>query len=211
MKIKESILLYSILSVISFILLLLGTNILIIDEFRLSLDGLVTGLLALTGFIFTARTFVTFKLNEVIYSNPVYRRRVEGFQRDGAYNKKLYTPLKELDKSLGNATLMCLLSLAFLAILACIPKQASNMIPAIFKDRYLVEWMFTMQGWEDLFATGIAFKILFLKIYSSLSLSFLFITVIKLIFVLSSINKNIQDIIHEWENEYENEKSSSPP
>jgi hypothetical protein len=106
---------------------------------------------------------------------------------------------------------MCLLSLAFLAVLACIPKQASIMIPAIFKDRYLIEWIFTMQGWKDLFATGIAFKVLFLKIYSSLSLSFLFITIIKLIFVLSSINKNIQDIIHEWENEYENERNSTPP
>ena len=47
------------------------------------------------------RTFITFKLNEVIYGNPTYRGLAEQLKKEGAYDKELYDPLKKLDSNLG--------------------------------------------------------------------------------------------------------------
>src|SRR5690606_10849700 len=70
-----------------------------------ALSSVFSGLLTLTGFMFTARTFITFKLNEVVYGKPEYQQRVEAYQADGAYTLKLYEPLRELDSKVGRTCL----------------------------------------------------------------------------------------------------------
>src|SRR5471030_1570770 len=92
------------------VLLFVTTPLSFCTDLRLTLDCIFSGLLALAGFVFTARTFITFKLNEVIYDDPKYRVHVEKLQKDGAYKRTLYEPLRNIDQSLGDATYMSLWS-----------------------------------------------------------------------------------------------------
>ena len=98
------------------------TKFSILNGMALTSDSFFSGILALTGFIFTARTFITFKLNEVIYENPKYRSLVEQLQVDQAYHKKLYDPLRNLDYKLNITTHMCLWSTALFLVASFFPK-----------------------------------------------------------------------------------------
>jgi hypothetical protein len=100
----------------------LSTKYSTFSTLRLSLDSIFSGLMALTGFVFTARTFITFKLNEVVYGSPEYRQYVEKLKSEGAYSQELYAPLKQIDNSLGIATYMCLWSTIMFIIVAFFPK-----------------------------------------------------------------------------------------
>lgn len=185
------------------LLLAFLTSFSFFEDFKLSLDGLFTGFLALTGFIFTARTFVTFKLNEVIYENENYRAWVEKCRKEGANTKELYDPLKELDSKLSTATGMCLVCLILLALFACFPKL-STITPPTFTITHLYEIFLLPNYWSYLFSNKIIVAIFTQKIFSSITYSFVIITVIKLFDTLRSINLNIKDIIEHWEDNYKN-------
>lgn len=192
------------ISILYFLLVLalaFGTSFSFFENFKLSLDGLFTGFLALTGFIFTARTFVTFKLNEVIYDNKNYRRWVEQIQKENPDSKNLYDPLKKLDNKLSTATAMCLANLILLALLACFPKL-SSITPTNFTITHLCE-IFLLQDFRNYISSNkFLIVIIFQKAFSSITYAFVIITVIKLLDTLRSINLNIQDIINHWEDEY---------
>lgn len=91
----------------SLIFFIFFTNDTFFAAFRISLDSIFAGMLALAGFIFTARTFIVFKLNESFYGNSSYREMIKELKRDGAYDKELYGPLKNLDNMLHKSTFMC--------------------------------------------------------------------------------------------------------
>ena len=84
-------------------------------------SSVFSGLLALTGFVFTARTFITFKLQEEVYSSKRYRTHHKKLREDGAIEEELYEPLKILDTSMGRATFGCLLGVVLIVILSLFP------------------------------------------------------------------------------------------
>lgn len=90
-------------------------------ESKISIQAFFTGLLALSGFLFSARTFITFKLNETIYTNEDHQKRVEQWQKDEAYKKGLYDPLHKLDCRLGVVSWLCLAGIAVIVIYAIVP------------------------------------------------------------------------------------------
>ena len=173
---------------------------------RLSIDSIFSGLLALTGFVFTARTFITFKLHETIYGNPRYQSYVERLSKDGAYNRELYDPLKELDTNLGDTTGMCLIALALFGVVSVLPEykyvdiggniKVTNAVGILFSKPNLI---YVLQNPSSLSPFPIAAFIDAAVIYFSFVLWQIYITA-------SSLNRNIRAIIAHWEKEYSDDQ-----
>lgn len=175
------------------------------ENFRISLEALFTGLLALTGFIFTARTFITFKLNEVCYGNPDYQALVENLQQTGIYNRSLYAPLKNLDSNLGLTTYLCLISLIFIVIFGCLPKYSNMTIPKGFQPPiYLTDFAFSAAGWKNLIDHGMFLSVFGYQVFSCATYAILITTMLKISEAVVSINRNIKDIIEHWEEQHTN-------
>ena len=166
-----------------------------------SLNSVFTGLLTLAGFLFSARTFITFKLNESVYCKAHYQQMVEKFQEDGAYNSKLYDPLKALDANLGKTCLRCFITLfVVLCFLVFLPKSWQAKPPLwetygvwhssktlAFGDAFT--WRNLIYEGATVFVFAVVFAII-VEIYSA----------------VSAVNRNIQSIIAAWENDYETSK-----
>ena len=193
-----------------FILFLFGTDVFLLDKFRSSLQGLFSGLLALTGFIFTARTFITFKLNEVVYGNPEYQKYVENLKKEGAYQKELYDPLRKLDNNLGTITFMCLAGLFLTLLLVFFPEVSKIKFPQDFEPTYISDFAFTKEGWLKLWNYHLVIGVLVQKIYSSFVASYLLLTILKLLQSVKSMNRNIGAIIDHWEVTYKNNNKAKP-
>jgi len=173
---------------------------------RLSLDSIFSGLLALTGFVFTARTFITFKLNEVVYGSPEYRDYVEALKREGAYKQDLYDPLKAIDNSLGTATYMCLWSTILFIIVAFFPKIEG---PLTLPNKATAEYIWEM-AMKICFAdflidmhllTSTAYKI-----FTDATMVYFGFCVYQMIITAKSLHHNISDIITHWETHYKGQK-----
>jgi hypothetical protein len=178
------------------------------DKFRISIGSLFGGLLALTGFLFTARTFITFKLNEVIYGNPNYRGLIEQLRKEGAYDKELYDPLKKLDSNLGTTSYMSLTALLLVLVLGFFPDYKNVILPKGFSPNYLSEFVFSKVGWTSLWQNNLILPVLVYKVYSSITLGFLVVTGLKIFQCISSVNQNIGAIIEHWEDEYKRQKEN---
>lgn len=185
-----------------FILFLFCTDLFLLDRFRSSLQGLFSGLLALTGFIFTARTFITFKLNEVVYGNPQYQKYVEELKNEGGYKKDLYDPLRKLDSNLGTITYMCFAGLFIALLLLFFPDTTKIIFPYDFNPIYISDFIFTKEGWLKLWTNHLVISIFLQKIYSSFVAAYLLLTVLKLLQSVKSMNRNIGAIIDHWEDTY---------
>lgn len=169
---------------------------------RLSLDSIFSGLLALTGFVFTARTFITFKLNEVVYGSPEYRQYVEALKREGAYKQELYDPLKAIDKSLGAATYMCLWSTIMFIIVAFFPKTEG---PLVLPDKASAEFIWELVpkiSKEDLFAETHLLAASAYKIFTDATMVYFAFCVYQMIITARALHHNISDIISHWETHY---------
>lgn len=165
-----------------------------------SLNSVFTGLLTLAGFLFSARTFITFKLNESVYCKTHYQQIVEKFQEDGAYNSKLYDPLKALDTNLGKTCLRCFVTLFFvLCFLVFLPKGWQAKPPLwetynIWNGSTLAFW--DAFKWQNLVYEGATVFVF----------SVVFAIVIEIYSAVSAVNRNIHSIIAAWENDYEANK-----
>lgn len=176
--------------------------------FKISLDSLFAGMLALAGFIFTARTFIVFKLNDSFYSNDNYRNMIEELRKDGAYRHKLYTPLKNLDDTLHKSTIYCLTSV--IVFFFC------SIFYSYFDSGLGVQ---QTQDCEltimNLYNAGVIDNITsFLgKAIVSISISFFMVVIVNVISGVKKVNLNIKDIINHWEEDHENgdETSSDQP
>lgn len=169
---------------------------------RLSLDSIFSGLLALTGFVFTARTFITFKLNEVVYGSREYREYVEALKREGAYNQELYDPLKSMDKSLGTSTYMCLWSTIMFIIVAFFPKAEG---PLILANKASAEYVWEMAlkiSFTDFLTDMHLLTSNAYKIFTDATMVYFGVCVYQMIITAKSLHHNISDIIDHWETHY---------
>lgn len=166
-----------------------------------SLNSVFTGLLTLAGFLFSARTFITFKLNETVYCKSHYHEFVEKFQDDGAYNAKLYDPLKKLDADLGKVCLRCFITLfVVLSFLVFLPTgwQAK---PTLW-DTYQI-WRGSTLGFFNAFKwQNIVYEVATTTVFTVI-----FAIIIEIYSAVSAVNRNIQSIIAAWEEEYEDAKA----
>ncbi len=178
------------------------------DRFRIPIGSLFAGLLALTGLLFASRTFITFKLNEVIYGSPTYRSLVEQLKRDGAYDKELYDPLKKLDSNLGLTSYFCLLSLLLVMLLSFFPEFKTVSLPLGFRPNYLSDFVFSVSGWQLLWQNSLICSVFLYKVFSSLTLAFLVVTGLKIVHCISSVNENIKNIIEHWEDDYKKTRAT---
>jgi len=168
-----------------------------------ALSSVFSALLTLTGFMFTARTFITFKLNEVVYGRPEYRERIEELQRDGAYRYRLYEPLRNLDATVGRTCLWCFATLFIVLSFSFLPKEWSKLAPSLCDS-----W----QRWHHgNTSVSIAFPWRFV-VYQAATVvvfSVVFLIIVEVFAAIVSVNKNIRAIIHEWEQKYLKEKDAA--
>jgi hypothetical protein len=155
----------------------------------LPIGSAFAGMLALNGFMFTARTFIVFKLNDTVYSNENYRKEVEEFKKQGAYGLELYEPLKNLDSVIGRASLMCFVTLICLTLFALIPR--------LFTD-YGSLWQVVNQSRLGVEHTCyFVFQLITWVIYSSVV-----IAILSACYALLRVNFNIKEILKKWESDY---------
>lgn len=197
--------------ILFFLALLFFTDIYFLDNLLFSFEGIFTGLLALTGFIFTARTFITFKLNEVIYGNKKYQNYVEELQEEGAYKKALYDPLRKLDTDLGLVTHMCLFCLLLTLVLSFFPKTTSLSFPSDFNPKYIQEIIFNPENIKKIYENGLIVTVVIQKILSSVVGAYLILTLIKILHSVGSLNRNIKSIIDHWEEDYKSNPKKEKP
>lgn len=155
----------------------------------LAYSSAFTGLLTLTGFILTARTFIVFKLNETVYGTDAYRDLVKDFTEQGALKKSLYEPLKQLDEILGRTSLFCFSSLLYMALFALIPKHIGA--GASLWDRMVEANGATTEKFTagHLLYQGAAWVA-----YTALDLS-----IVQGLWAVFRVNVNIKEIISKWE------------
>lgn len=181
----------------------------IMASIRLSLDSIFSGLLALTGFVFTARTFITFKLQEVVYGNPGYQRYVEKLRQDGAYDRELYAPLKELDANLGNTTGMCLAALALFAMVSIIPECKPIVLDANTTVYKCLD--FFNKNNIGLLAQNLkTLRFLPAVVVTDAAVLYFFFVLWQVFRTTLSLNKNIHSIIEHWEEDYRVSQRDKP-
>lgn len=79
-------------------------------------EAILSGLLALVGFFFGARTFLVFKLQEMVYDNKDYQDWHRKLCNNLDLKQGLYEPLKNLDSELNHSVFICSFSTILLAI-----------------------------------------------------------------------------------------------
>lgn len=180
----------------------LFTKFEMLSNLRLGFDSIFSGLLALTGFIFTARSFITIKLNDVIYGNEEYRKYIFDLKKEGAYKYGLYDPLKNIDSNLANATSMCLYATVLFVIVAFIPELET--ITLINKE--LFEYPFQIFSSKSDLLTLVKATSLTVayKVVTDTALVYFVFCLYQMVLATKSLHKNMNSIIAHWEEEYAN-------
>jgi len=179
-------------------------NVSFSSRLRVSFDSIFSGLLALTGFVFTARTFITFKLNEIVYGSANYRAYVKKLKEDGAYNNELYDPLREVDRILGNTTEMCLTGLGVIAIAAILPDiDKINISCNINVDSFYKLISLKTNVLCAIKNPRCFLNLVVVLVTDAAILYFVFI-LLQTYKATKCINSNIKDIIDHWEEDYNN-------
>ena len=167
----------------------------------LTIDSIFAGMLALTGFLFTARTFVTFKLHESVYGDDKYRiawkemKQTGGFA-SGCVGKQLYEPLRQFDAKVGEATKLCFINLILIL--------AFSFVPAWFGEEgksFYSLWQSAPTFTEFLLHDT---KVKIYEVICWVVLSGIVLVLVNSFYAFLSINRNIQRIIDFWETEYAN-------
>jgi hypothetical protein len=182
------------------------TKFSLMSDLRISLDAIFSGLLALTGFVFTARTFITFKLNEVIYGSSQYRDYVEKLQKEGAYKQLLYDPLRNIDNKLGTATYMCLCSIIMFVIVAFLPKAASIKLGSNQVAEYIYQ-LFLYTDITSIFTAVNYILPLIYKLITDIALVYFGFCIYQMVIAAKALHQNISDIVRHWEEDYKESKS----
>lgn len=180
----------------------LTTKFTTFSELRLTLDSIFSGLLALTGFVFTARTFITFKLNEVIYDSPKYRSYVEKLKEEGAYKQELYDPLKSIDSSLGVATYMCLWATILFIAVAFLPAMKEPLAISSKVKAENVLQLLTQIDLNQFMGRHDVQLSLICKVFTDVTMMYFGFCLYQMILTARALHKNISDIVSHWEAEY---------
>jgi hypothetical protein len=176
----------------------------IIDNFKISFNSLFTGMLALIGFIFASRSFITFKLYETVYSTERYQKKIYSLKNDGAYKNKLMHPLTVLDQSLSFTTSLSIFAMLALTLMSFVKPPDIDDIKSI-QEVLLV----LANHYNEISISTIKsnFYPVFYKIFSDLVCSIFVIVFLQLIYNLRSLNRNIGSIIDVWQEQAdENER-----
>jgi len=189
---------------VSLVVAICFLNVRLLANLRLSFDSIFSGLLALTGFVFTARTFITFKLHEVVYGNPSYRSYVKKLQKDGAYDSELYDPLKELDESLGNTTGMCLIAVSLFALVAFLPDHKEILLNQTTKASTLFEVVSSKTNVQLALQNPLSLLPIGVALITDAALIYFFFVLNQIFRTTTSLNRNIKSIICHWEEDYKN-------
>lgn len=164
----------------------------------LSIDSIFAGMLALTGFLFTARTFVTFKLHESVYGDEKYRKNWKQMKEEGGFTdeKKLYDPLKKFDEKVGDATKLCFFNLLVILAFSFIPQWFGKTgISIVDAWTSVTPWYGGLKNhWMEIIY----------ELLCGVVLSGIVLVIVHSFYAFLSINRNIQRIIQLWEKEYEN-------
>jgi len=155
---------------------------------KFSIGTFMSALLALLGFIFTARTFIIFKMNDAVYENENYQKKVEKLKHDGAYKDDLYAPLQRLDEAFIKSMLLCFVTIVILLILGILP-SIKNVINTLCPSK-LLETLKFLKPVEE-FIIGVA-------------VSSFIVTIFQIIANVNSMNKNIKSIMDIWKTTYNN-------
>lgn len=184
------------------ILCVLFTEFALLKNLRLSFDSIFSGVLALTGFIFTARSFITIKLNDVIYSSEKYRNYIADLKKEGAYKQNLYDPLKSIDTSLANATYMCLCATVLLVAVAFVPKldkiDMGNKV--IFEFPFQI-FLSKIDPAILIKSKAVMTSVVF-KIITDTAFVYFGFCLYQMIIAAKSLHQNMNSIIAHWETEY---------
>jgi len=184
------------------IICVLFTEFALLKNLRLSFDSIFSGVLALTGFIFTARSFITIKLNDVIYSSDKYRNYIADLKKEGAYKQNLYDPLKTIDTSLANATYMCLCATVLLVVVAFVPKlDKIDMGNKVVFD-YAYQIFLSKIDLAVLVRSKAVVTSVIFKIITDAALVYFGFCLYQMIIAATSLHQNINSIIAHWETEY---------
>lgn len=180
----------------------LFTEFALLKNLRLSFDSIFSGVLALTGFIFTARSFITIKLNDVIYGSDKYRTYISDLKKEGAYKQNLYDPLKTIDSSLANATYMCLYATVLLVVVAFVPKlDKIDMGNKVVFD-YAYQIFLSKIDPAVLIKSKVVVTSILFKIITDTALVYFGFCLYQMLLAAKSLHQNINSIIAHWEDEY---------
>lgn len=178
------------------------TDFSLFSDMRISLDCIFSGLLALTGFVFTARTFITFKLNEVIYSNEKYQIYVEKLKKEDARRAELYSPLRYIDASLGTATYMCIWATAMFLVVAICPKTGEIKLGPSYTLTNVYGLLFDPALWPLAKHNSTVLSSFIRKAVVDLSMTYFVFCIYQMVSTTRAIHENIQDIVRQWEADY---------
>ena len=172
----------------------------------ISLNSVFTGLLTLTGFLFSARTFITFKLNDSVYSKENYRTLIKGLAKEGAYDGGLYAPLKILDGKLGATCRYCFIVLFLVISYSFLPKDWQSGPP-------LWDLFRSPAASIPLAGASVTWRFAVHQLATVLVFSAIFAIIIEIFCAITAVNRNIQAIIANWESEQEavTESSTASP
>lgn len=180
----------------------LFTEFALLKNLRLSFDSIFSGVLALTGFIFTARSFITIKLNDVIYSSDKYRNYIAKLKKEGAYKQNLYDPLKAIDTSLANTTHMCLCATILLVVVAFIPKLDKIDIGNKIVFDYAYQIFLSKIDPSVIISSKIVLTSVVFKIITDIAIVYFGFCLYQMTIAAKSLHQNINSIIDHWETEY---------
>jgi hypothetical protein len=176
----------------------------IIDDFKISYNSLFSGMLALIGFVFAARTFITFKLYETVYSTQRYQKRIFGLKSDGTYNEKLMHPLSTLDTSLSFTTTISVVAMLLLTVISFIEPPKTSSIKNISEIFTYVSVNYKSITFELIKSKS--FPVAY-KLFSDIVCSTFIVVFIQLVYNLRSLNKNVGSIIDIWQEQADEDES----
>jgi hypothetical protein len=162
-----------------------------VGDFKITLSSLFSGLLALNGFMFSARTFIIFKLYETVYSKRDYKIRIDKLRNEGGYSKELLDPLKSLDRSLSSTAILSLLSLILLVFISSLGEK-----PDIFNHANIFNMSLLVPPVK-------MFYPVFYKLLSDAVCSVMIVTFIQMCYCVRSLNINFNSIFDVWKKEEE--------
>jgi len=177
------------------------------QNFKIQISSIFSGLLALTGFLFGARTFIIFKLYEIVYSSEEYQDWHKESSIIATNSEPLFTPLKRLDDNLKRAISICKYSLILLGVYCFLPSPEDYVTIATFLNKSFFE-MFNSGNIAGFFGLEGSVKLTFIKVFSDLVLVYFFYNVLFVFLTIKSINQNIKAIIEFWETRYEKKQAA---
>lgn len=146
-------------------------------------SALFSGVMAMAGFLFTARSFLIFKLNEEVYHKDEYRRRVASLAAEGGANADVYRPLEAFDARIGRALHACVLTLCLVCAASMCSMRFENTdsrLVMLLRPRS-VQWVMVAR-----------------RLLADAAMASVVLTLWRVFGTVESMNRNFSAIIRHW-------------